>query len=49
MKGQFEDEVALIKGGSSVIGRATALALAREGAMVVVADLNFSEGEKIKL
>ena len=46
MVGQLADKVALVTGGSSGIGRATALALAREGAKVVVADLNVSGGEQ---
>ena len=34
----FEDQVVIVTGASSGIGRATALAFAREGATVVVAD-----------
>jgi acetoin reductase-like protein len=37
---QFQDKVAIITGAASGMGRAMALAFAREGATVVVADLN---------
>ena len=43
---QFKDKVALVTGGSSGIGRAAALELAREGAKVVVADVNAEGGEE---
>lgn len=42
----LENKVALVTGGSSGIGRASALLFAREGAKVVVADINIDGGEE---
>jgi NAD(P)-dependent dehydrogenase (short-subunit alcohol dehydrogenase family) len=46
MAGRVEGKVALVTGGASGIGRATALTLAREGAKLVVADLNEEGGQQ---
>ena len=46
MAGQFEGKAALVTGAGSGIGRASALAFAREGAKVVVADIAVEGGEE---
>ncbi|ETX02393.1 SDR family oxidoreductase [Candidatus Entotheonella palauensis] len=46
MPGTLQDKVALITGGASGIGRATALTCAREGAKLVIADMNEDGGQQ---
>ena len=43
----FEDKTVIITGGTSGIGKATALAFSQEGANVVVAGRRISEGENV--
>ena len=45
--GQFDDKVAIVTGAGGGIGQAYAEALAREGAAVVVADINTGSAEQV--
>ncbi|MFC1920085.1 SDR family oxidoreductase [Chloroflexota bacterium] len=46
MAKQFEGKVVLVTGAASGIGRASALAFAKEGAKVITADVDFKGGEE---
>lgn len=45
MSGRLQDKSIIITGGSTGIGRATALRAAREGANLIIADINDDDGE----
>ncbi len=47
MPGRVEGKVAIITGAASGIGRVTALTLAREGAQVVIADIDLAGGRRV--
>ncbi|WNH12574.1 SDR family NAD(P)-dependent oxidoreductase [Thalassobellus suaedae] len=44
---RFKDKVCLVTGASSGIGKATAMAFAKEGGRVVVSDVNVEQGERV--
>jgi NAD(P)-dependent dehydrogenase (short-subunit alcohol dehydrogenase family) len=46
MPGRVDGKVALVTGGASGIGRATALTFAREGVKLIIADLNDEGGQQ---
>ena len=44
---RVEGKVALITGAAQGIGKATAIALAKEGAQIIISDVNDSEGNAV--
>ena len=46
--GRVAGKVAIVTGGASGMGKADAILLAREGARVVVADLNEKDGMEVE-
>lgn len=46
MPGTLDGKIALVTGGASGIGRATALTFAREGAKLLIADMHADGGQQ---